>query len=263
MPALTANAIGSPSAADRAAGMQPSAVSVGSSTCHPPHWSSASSALPAEARPRTTGPSALGQSPPQPRRLPGQVAARPVAERVRRHLAPPFLLQSPSIDGIMNQGGFGPSSLVGRSRGITSEGAVGTACAAAVPGVSVSRLYASVETSDGRRSTPCCSTPCCSGAGLAGPTGPSIVPSRSRHGGASMGASTGSLGITMGYTVPPSRPNSRERANGAAPGAVDRRGRHGACTHATSVPVQPLHNPNELQVHRQEVSLFGVGGAAA
>jgi hypothetical protein len=93
--------------------------------------------------------------PPQPRRLPGQVGARPVSERIRRHLSPPFLLQKPMPGTSI---GLGSNQDAAALREGVGSGGGGKAKGASSKGVSVSRLYAPLTTTDGRRSTPCCAS---------------------------------------------------------------------------------------------------------
>ena len=227
--------------------------------------------------------------PPQPRRLPGQVGARPVSERIRRHLSPPFLLQKPMPGTSI---GLGSNQDAAALREGVGSGGGGKAKGASSKGVSVSRLYAPLTTTDGRRSTPCCAsgqsrTGGSHGAGQYGAgqygaggslgasaTAPSLgagsrlTPSASYRGGGGGGGlgpyapAPGAAGSGV-YTVPPARPNSRERVQPT--GAEDRQ-RQGACIHASSVntsvqgALYSAARPQPLDVPMQAVSLKnGIG----
>jgi hypothetical protein len=232
--------------------------------------------------------------PPQPRRLPGQVGARPVSERIRRHLSPPFLLQKPMPGTSI---GLGSNQDAAALREGVGSGGGGKVKGASSKGVSVSRLYAPLTTTDGRRSTPCCAsgqsrTGGSHGAGQYGAgqygagqygaggslgasaTAPSLgagsrlTPSASYRGGGGGGGlgpyapAPGAAGSGV-YTVPPARPNSRERVQPT--GAEDRQ-RQGACIHASSVntsvqgALYSAARPQPLDVPMQAVSLKnGIG----
>lgn len=237
------------------------------------HYGSMASLPDPRSRPRTTG-------------LPGQVAARPVSERVRRHLAPPFLLQKPSLIPGLDTGIIpGPNGI---PKGSGKGGKASTATSGGGrSGAGVSRLYAPVVTADGQRSSTCTSNSYyaggCGGDGLStSATAPSLGMSTTHYGGASASRGGGPRqsvplesaygygagGATFGSgscNIPPARPNSRERAPASGP---EDKQRQGACIHATSVSTSmqdgllEVARPSTLGIKKQEASFkHGIGPA--